>query len=44
MRSGCAFRSSSAPLSGFVSFASELEGLHSSRPARFVIGIVLSAA
>ena len=41
MRSGCAFRNSRAPLSGFVSFASVVEGLHSSSPARFVIGIVL---
>ena len=44
MRSGCADRNSRAPSSGLVRPPYEVEGLHSSSPARFVIGIVLPAA
>ena len=43
MRSGCAARNSRAPRSGFVKPPYEVAGLHSSSPARFVIGIVLAA-
>ena len=44
MRFGWAARKSRAPNSGFVRPAYELAGLHSSSPARFVIGIVSPAS